>query len=347
MGGEDVELFAVFGDGAAGDFDALGLEGLLDGGVGEGFVAAFLVDDVLNRFADTGVGDFFAFRGGVAGGEETAHIGDAVGSADVFASYGAGDGGGVYADDVGDFVHGERFEVPRTEFEELGLAEKDLIGDGEDGALSLVESLDQGAAIAELVAEIGAQFAIWAGAQEILVVVAEFEAGEVFVGEDCGPSAALVAFNGNIGSDVGIAGGIEGAAGRGIEVGDVLGGFGDLVYAAAQGPGDFGEVFAGQFIEVGLDDAVFEGVGAAESFELEEEGLAEIVGGDARGVEALEEEFGALEGVVGDAHASGELVEWLVEKASVVEVAEEGEGSLADLVVGEGKIELGEEVLLE
>ena len=347
MGGEDAELFAVFGDGAAGDLDALGGEGLLDGGVGEGFMGVFLGDDFLDGLADAGVGDFGPFGGGVAGGEEAAHFGDAVGGAHVFAGHGAGDGGGVDADGVGDLVHGERFEVPGAEFEEGGLVADDLFGDGEDGALALVEGLHEGAAVAELVAEVGAELAVGAGAQHVLVVIVEAEAGEVFVGEDGGPLAALVAFDGHVGDDVGISGGVEGGAGGGVEVGDVFGGLGDLFDGAFQGSGDVREVFAGQFDQLGVDDAVFEGIGATGAFELEEEGLAEAGGGDAGRVEALEKEFGAFDDVVGDGEAGGEFVEGFVEEAAVVEVAEEGEDGLADVGFGEGEVELVKEVLLE
>ena len=127
VGGEDAELFAVFGDGAAGYFDAFCLEGFLDGGIGEGFLLVLAVDDFLNCLADAGVGDLFAFGGGVAGGEESAHFGDSVRGADVFSGHGAGDGGGVYADDFGDFVHGKRLEVPRAKLEEVLLVENNLV----------------------------------------------------------------------------------------------------------------------------------------------------------------------------------------------------------------------------
>ena len=82
-----------------------------------------------------------AVGGGVAGGEEAPHFHHAVGREDVFAGDGARDGGGVHADGFGDLVHGERPEVARAEVQKLGLVDDDLLGDGEDGFLALVEGL--------------------------------------------------------------------------------------------------------------------------------------------------------------------------------------------------------------
>lgn len=74
VGGEDVELFAVFGDGATGNGDALGGEGLHEGLVGKGFGGVFVGDELLECFTDAGIGDFAAVFGLVSGGEERAHF---------------------------------------------------------------------------------------------------------------------------------------------------------------------------------------------------------------------------------------------------------------------------------
>ena len=52
---EDVELLAVFRDGAAGDFDSLFLEGLCDRIIRKWLGLIFLGDELLDRFSDSGV----------------------------------------------------------------------------------------------------------------------------------------------------------------------------------------------------------------------------------------------------------------------------------------------------
>ena len=79
MGREDIELFAVFGDGAAGDFDSLFCQGFGDRVVGKGLGEVFLGDELLDGFADSGVGDFGPVLGVVSGGEEGAHFHETVG----------------------------------------------------------------------------------------------------------------------------------------------------------------------------------------------------------------------------------------------------------------------------
>jgi len=82
---QDVELFAVFGDGAAGDFDALFGEGLHQGFVGERLGRVFRGNELLDGFAHAGVRDAVAAFGLIAGGKERAHFHQAVGREDVLA----------------------------------------------------------------------------------------------------------------------------------------------------------------------------------------------------------------------------------------------------------------------
>lgn len=67
MGGGDAELFAVFGDGSAGNSQALGLEEVLEFFVGEGGFGILLCDQVTESLFDFLVGEGLAGGGGEAG----------------------------------------------------------------------------------------------------------------------------------------------------------------------------------------------------------------------------------------------------------------------------------------
>lgn len=108
MGWEDSQFGAVFGDGAAGDWNSPFPEHFLEGGIGIGFGGTFPADDFRENFFGPGVGDggfeiIFPTQGS---GEKEAKGNDAVGSPHIFIGDGPTDGGFVDADLASDFRHG-------------------------------------------------------------------------------------------------------------------------------------------------------------------------------------------------------------------------------------------------
>lgn len=284
----------------------------------------------------------------VSGGEECAHFHESVWGEDVFSGDGAGDGGGVEVEFVGDVVHGERAEVARAFFEEHRLVFDEFVADGEDGFLAEGDGADEAAAVADLVAEELAGFGVDAVcADHVFVEIVDAEAGEVFAGEACGPAAVVVAFDDDVWEDVGVSGGIEVAAGVWGEAADAAGGFVDAFDAGAEGAGDEGVAFAGEVFEVIADDAVFDGFGAGGAFELEEEGFLDVGRADAGRVEGLDEFEGGLEDFGPEVELDGEVACGCVEEAAFVEVSDDSAGCGANVGVDHGEVELVDEVLLE
>ena len=136
MGGEDIELLPVFRDGASGDLDALFLQRLGDRVVGKGSRGIFLVDELLDRFPDTRVGNLRSTLRLIAGGLERAHFHEALRGENVFPRDRSGHGGGVELELVRDLVHGQRAQVAGPFFQEGRLLLDEFVGDRENGFLA-------------------------------------------------------------------------------------------------------------------------------------------------------------------------------------------------------------------
>ena len=220
-------------------------------------------DELLDRLADAGVGDFSAAFRLVSGGEKGAHFHETLRGEDVFPRHRARHGGRMEFEFVGDVVHRQRAQVAGAFFKKGGLLLDELVGDGEDGFLAQGNGSDQAAAVANLVAEEGAGFRIDAiFADHVLVEIVDAQAGQVLAGEPCAPSAIVVALDDDVGEDVGIAGGIELAAGVRGKATDVVCRLGDALDRGAQCAGDLRMAFPGQILQVVADNLVFEGFGA-------------------------------------------------------------------------------------
>ena len=161
-------------------------------------------------------------------------------------------------DDVRHLVHRQGFQVARSLVQEFRLVHQDLLRDGENRSLSLVERLDEGAALAELVAQVSAQLPVRAGSQDVLVGFRNPKPGEVLVGQDRLPSSFLVLLERHVGNDVGIAGWVEGGARRRIELRDVFRSLGHLIDGGVERLRVLRVVLPRQGLEVGIRDAVFE-----------------------------------------------------------------------------------------
>jgi hypothetical protein len=119
-----------------------------------------------------------------------------------------------------------------------------------------------------------------------------------------------------------------------LESGDVGGGFldpfdGDGVFA-----GEFEVAFAAEFVEGVTDELAFEIVLAAAESELDEESFLERTGGDAGGVEVLDDAEDPVGGFDGNPGSGGNFLEGDGEVAGIVEIADDGFAD-ADLLLGE------------
>ncbi len=180
-------------------------------------------DELLECFSNGFVGDIGAGLGLVSGGKEFAHFHEAVWGEDVFSGDSPGDGGGVDADDVGNVVHGHGFEVAGSFLEEGLLFGDDFSGDGEDGFLSLIDSADDGASIANVVAKVVTGFAVVGGLRkEVFVVIVDADAGEVGSGEFGCEFSIFGGGDFNIGLNIGVSGVGEAGAGGGVEGANVF-----------------------------------------------------------------------------------------------------------------------------
>jgi len=160
VGGENAELISVFSDGASGNFNPFGLELFFDGGVRERFIGWFAGDELLDGFADAGVGNFLAFFRGVTRGKKRSELHDAVGGEDIFSSDGPRNGGRVHADDFRDVEHRHRAEFASTVEEEIGLLLDEFAPDFEKRFLSLADGADDLSSFVDVFAEVFAGFGI-------------------------------------------------------------------------------------------------------------------------------------------------------------------------------------------
>ena len=136
-------------------------------------------------------------------------------------------------------------------------------------------------------------------------------------------------------------------AGARVELGDVFGCAGNVIYCDSEFSCDIGEAMAGEVINVVIDDSVFEGLCFVLAFELEEEAFAEVFGADAWGLEALDEAFEALKPREWNAGDDTELGNWGVEEAIVVDVSDEELSYFALFGIEVGGAELLHKVFLE
>lgn len=340
-GGEDFHFVAVFGDGAAGDANAAGFEHGFQLVVGEGLGGVFAADQFTDDLFDAGAGHGAAVGGGDTAGEEGAQFDDALRAVEVLAGDGAADGGFVDAGGIGDLGHGHGPEVGAAEVEEVVLPADHFFGDADDSLFALVEAADEEFAGAHFFAEVLADLGVAIGlGEEVFVGVAEAEAGKGFLVQSHLEAAFGSAGDGEFGEDVIRFGGGDQAAGAGLEFPDIFGGVLDFIGIDAE---DFGDVLvttAAEGFQVVADDFVFQGIGLAEAFELEEEAFAEVAGGDSGGVEGLDGFEGGFELVEGQAAGFGEGGQGGGEVAFIVEVADDDLGGDAEVVRGIGEAEL-------
>ncbi len=256
MAGQDTKGFAVFCDGSAGDFDALLVEQFGEFVVAEGLVFGLVFDEFGDRVFDAVIGEVFAGLGADAVGEEEFEFEHAVGGGDVFSGDRAADGGLVDTDFLCHGGHVQGAELGGAGGEELALVFDDFSRDFLDGLLTLMDGADEELAATDFLADVEADILIAAGlAEQVFVGVADAKVGQVVIVHDGDPFSAL-AFDDDIGIDVGVGGNGEALSRAGIKGADEVGCAGNLLDGNTQFAREDGVAFVGEVLEVLIDEAM-------------------------------------------------------------------------------------------
>ena len=323
----DVELGAVFGDGAAGDFVAFGGEGVDEVVVGEGVVLVFVVHEVAKDLLDLAGGDFFAFAVFEAFGEEVLEREDAEVGLDPLAVHHAGDGGDVEASPFGDVLRAHRLQGGFVTVDEIVVL---ILDDGPHRAfqsvLALAEGFDEPLRGGDLLAHergsvlLGAVRGVFAVLHDfrITAVDAEFRDGEAGHGQDQFPVLVVE------------------------ELLDLVQDGLELVRIQVEAVHQLRELAALELVETVTDDA--DGIGHGRRLllvlQLDQEAFAQVPGAHAGRFELLDDFEHRLHflGIRFDAGAEGDVIDQgfdvAAEIAVVIQTADD-EGRHGTLVISE------------
>ena len=128
MGAGNAEVFAIFGDGAARDLNALFAEALGDLLVGERVRGVFIVNHFFDAALERKQRHFAALRPVHGFAEKIAELEDALRRVDIFIGDRAADGGRMHADFFGDFLDHHGLQMIGAVIEEISLAAQESIG---------------------------------------------------------------------------------------------------------------------------------------------------------------------------------------------------------------------------
>ena len=347
----DVELGAVFGDGAAGDFVAFGGEGVDEVVVGEGVVLVFAVDQFAEDFLDFAGGDFFAVAVFQAFGEEVFEREHAEVRLDPLAVHHAGDGGDVEAGALGDVLQDHRLQGGFVTVDEIVVL---VLDDGPhralQGVLALAEGLDEPLGRGDLLADkrgrvlLGTVVGVLAVLHDfgVAAVDAELRDGEARHRQDQFP---VLVVETEVGDDLlrlVVVAVVDLAAGGRVELPDLVQDGLELVGVQVEAVHELRELTALELVETVADDA--DGVRHRGRlllvFQLDEEAFAEVAGADAGGFELLDDLQHRLHlgGVRLDARPEGEVIDQglnVAAKVAVIVQAADDESGDGPLVLGE------------
>ena len=347
----DVQLGAVFGDGAAGDFVALGGEGVHEVIVGEGVVLVLVVHQVAEDLLDFPGGDFLTLTVFQALGEEVLEREYAEVRLDPLAVHHTGDGGDVEAGALGDVLQDHRPQGGFVPVDEIVVL---VLDDGPhralQGVLALAEGLDEPLRSGYLLAHergcilLGTVCRVLAVLHDlgIAAVDAEFGDGETRHRQD---QFSVLVVQPEVGDDllglVGVAV-VNLAAGGRIELLDLVQDGLELVRVQVEAVHQLRELAALELVEPVAEDA--DGIGHGRRLllvlQLDEEALAEVAGAHAGRFELLDDLEHRLHlfGIGGDTRTEGEVVHQRFDIAAEVTVVVQA----ADDEVGDGALMLGQ-----
>ena len=347
----DVQLGAVFGDGAAGDLVPLGREGIHEIVVRQRVVLVLVVHQVAQDLLDFPGGNFLALAVFQSFGEEVLEREHAEVRLDPLAVHHAGDGGNVEAGALGDVLQDHRLQGGFIPVDEVVVL---IFDDGPhrafQGVLALTERLDEPLRSSDLLAHegggilLGAVRGIFAVLHDFRVTAVDPELGdgETRHGQD---QLAVLVVQPEVRNDllglVGIAV-VDLTAGGRIEFLDLVEDRLELVRIQVEAVHQLRELTALELVEPVAEDP--DGIGHRRCLllvlQLDEEALAEVAGAHAGGLELLDDLEHRLHlfRVGGDARAESEVVHQGFNVAAEVSVVVQA----ADDEVGHGALVLGE-----
>src|SRR5205809_2927580 len=315
--GEDVELVAVFGDGAPGDLDAPFRELLDDLLVGERVLGIFVRDQLLDLGLDGARAGVLAGGGRQAAREEKLERQESPRRLDVLFGRHAAHRALVHVDDVGDLAQGQRLQVLDPLLEELALPVHDEVHHLEHRLAALLDGLDHPLrAVEPLVDEfLVLALELFLVARDVHVGLGEPQARQPLVVQEY-VIAIVDLLDDEIGADVLVPRGGVLQAGLGVELLDVVGGLLDFLGFEAEALPQLAPPVGLEIVPGLLDEPIRQGVLALLLLELQQQALPQVARAHPRRIERLDDpkhRFRVLEGVLRDLHVPLDLVRVLVE----------------------------------
>src|SRR6266516_6252134 len=315
--GEDIELVAVFGDGAPGDLDAPFRELLDDLLVGERILGIFVRDQLLDLGLDGARARVLAGRRREAAREKELERQEAARRLDVFLVRHAAHGTFVHVDDVGDLAQGQRLQELDPLLEELALPVHDEVHHLEHRLAALLDGLDHPlGAVEALVDELLVlALELFLVARDVQVRLGEPQARQPLVVEEH-VVAVVDLLDDEVGADVLVVRGGVLQAGFGVELPDFVGGLLHLLGLEAEAFPQLAPAVGLEVVPGLLDQPIRQRVLAFLLFQLQQQALAQVPRAHPWWVERLADaqyRFGVLEGVLGDLHVPFDLVRMFVE----------------------------------
>ena len=347
----DVQLGAVFGDGAAGHFVALGGEGVHQVVVREGVVLVLVIHQVAEDLLDLAGGDFLALAVFQAFGEEVLKREHAEVRLDPLAVHHAGNGGDVETGTFSDVLQHHRLQGGFVPVDEIVVL---VLDDGPhrafQGVLALTERLDEPLRSGDLLTHerggilLGAVRGVFSVLHDLRVAAVdpELRNGEARHGQD---QFAVLVIQPEVGDDllglVGIAV-VNLAAGGRIELLDLVQDGLELVRVQVEAVHQLRELAALEFVEPVAEDA--DGIGHSRCLllvlQLDEEALTKIARTHAGGLKLLDNLQHRLHlfRISSNARPEGEVIHERLDVATEIAVvvqAADNEGGHGPLVLGQ------------
>jgi hypothetical protein len=291
--------------------------------VAEGTRDILHVDQVSDHLLHAGVGYRRPALRLITGREEVLELKHAVRGLGVLVRDRPAHGGLVHAHDRRDLSHRQRLQRRDPALEEVALHVDDFAGDALDGALALLDGVDQELTGADPLAEVVALVLGERAARDHLPVRGrDAQAGDVVTVEGDLP-VVPVALDDHVGHDRAVAVFRKAPARGGVELADFLDRGLHVLGVRVQAPREVWDAPTGEQIELLGEDAMGEGAGPALRGKLMEEASGEVLRADADRVEGPQDRHGRLHRAEGQPRLQRHVGRRLGEEAGVIEAADE------------------------